>query len=116
MAAPNIVNVTNILGKTTPYAVTTSAAALVTNDTSGSVYKINTVMVTNTTGTNIGVYLQLYRSTTAYPIAFNITVPVGTTVVLLAKDTALYLEENDVLRIYGSASGLNAICSYEVIA
>lgn len=116
MAAPNIVNVSNILGKIVPFNVTTTATALVTNNTSDSVYKINTVMVTNTTGTALSSYLQLYRSSTAYPIAYNISVPAGSTVVLIAKDTSIYLEENDALRIYGSNTGLTSVCSYEVIA
>jgi hypothetical protein len=116
MAAPNIVNVTTIYGRTTPYTVTTTAATLVTNNVANSVYKINTVMVTNNTGTGIGAYLEFYRSTTSYPIAFNVIVPAQATVVLIAKDTAIYLEENDTLRMYGSNTGLIATCSYEVIS
>ena len=53
MAAPNIVNVTTITGKTAVQAVGTSAASIVTNSAeSGKVLKINALYVSNVDGTN----------------------------------------------------------------
>ena len=62
MAAPNIVNVTTITGKTSVLAVTTSATAIVTNSgSSGQVYKINALYVSNVDGTNnVDLNVDLY--------------------------------------------------------
>ena len=46
MAAPNIVNVATITGKTSVLTVTTSATAIVTNSAaSGKVFKVNALYV-----------------------------------------------------------------------
>lgn len=51
MAAPNIVNVTTIIGKTAVLAVTTSATAIVTNSAgSNKVFKINSLNISNVNG------------------------------------------------------------------
>ena len=64
MAAPNIVNVTTILGKTAVQQVTTSATAIVTNGAaSGKVFKINALYIANVDGTNnADISVALHRS------------------------------------------------------
>jgi hypothetical protein len=53
MAAPNIVNVATITGKTAVQAVGTSATAIVTNSAaSGKVFKVNALYVSNIDGAN----------------------------------------------------------------
>ena len=53
MAAPNIVNVVTITGKTAVQAITTSATAIVTNAAdSGKVFKVNALYISNVDGTN----------------------------------------------------------------
>jgi hypothetical protein len=116
MAAPNIVNVATITGKTAVQAVGTSATAIVTNSgSSGKVFKINALYVSNVDGTSAAdITVDLYRSTTAYPIASTVSVPADSTLDILSK--ALYLEEGDALRCTANASGdLVAVCSYEEI-
>jgi hypothetical protein len=83
---------------------------------SGKVYKVNSLLVSNIDGTSAAtVNVDLYRSSTAYYIAYTITVPADATLDLLNK--AIYLEEGDALRLTGSASGdLQAVCSYEEIS
>ena len=117
MAAPNIVNVATITGKTAVQAVGTSATAIVTNSgSSGKVFKVNALYVSNVDGTNAAdITIDLYRSSTAYAIASTISVPADSTLDLMSK--ALYLEEGDALRCTASASGdLVAVCSYEEIS
>jgi hypothetical protein len=117
MAAPNIVNVTTITGKTAVQAVTTSATAIVTNSAaSGKVFKVNALYVSNVDGTNAAdVNVDLYRSSTAYHIAKTVTVPADTTLDVISK--AIYLEEGDSLRLTaGADSDLEAVCSYEEIS
>ena len=119
MAAPNIVNVTNIIGHTDVLAVTTSASAIVTNSAaSNKVFKINSLIVSNIDGTNAAdITVDLFRSSTAYLLASTITVPADATLVVISKDNPIYLEEGDALRCLASANGdLQAICSYEEIS
>lgn len=117
MAAPNIVNVATITGKTAVQAITTTATAIVTN-TAGSnkVFKINALYVSNVDGTNAAsVNVDIFRSSTAYRIAYTITVPADSTIDIITK--AIYLEEGDSLRLTASAaSRLEAVCSYEEIS
>lgn len=117
MAAPNIVNVTTITGKTAVLAVTTSATAIVTNSgSSGQVYKINALYVSNVDGiNNADLNVDIYRSSTAYHVAKTVNVPADATLDVISK--SIYLEEGDSLRLTASAnSDLEAVCSYEIIA
>jgi len=117
MAAPNIVNVSIITGKTAVQAVGTSATAIVSNaGGSGKVIKINALYVSNVDGSSAAdVTTDLYRSSTAYRLANTISVPADSTLDIMSK--AIYLEEGDSLRLTASASGdLEAICSYEEIS
>jgi len=117
MAAPNIVNVATITGKTAVQAIGTSATAIVTNSASSNkVFKINALYVSNVDGTNNAtVNVDLYRSSTAYHIAKTITVPADSTLDVISK--AIYLEEGDALRLTASAaSDLEGVCSYEEIS
>jgi hypothetical protein len=117
MAAPNIVNVTTITGKTAVMAVTTSATAIVTNNSaSNTVVKINALYVGNIDGTNAcDLTVDLFRSSTAYKLASTISVPADATLDVISK--SIYLEEGDSLRLTaGANSDLEAVCSYEIIS
>ena len=117
MAAPNIVNVVTITGKTAVLAVTTSATAIVTNSAaSGKVFKVNALYVSNVDGTNnADLNVDIYRSSTAYHIAKTVVVPADATLDVISK--SIYLEEGDSLRLTASAnSDLEAVCSYEEIS
>ena len=117
MAAPNIVNVATITGKTAVQAVTTSATAIVENTAaSGKVLKVNALYVSNVDGTNNAeINVDIFRSSTPYHIAKTVVVPADATLDILSK--SLYLEEGDALRLTANVdSDLEAICSYEDIS
>jgi len=117
MAAPNIVNVSTITGKTAVQAVGTSATAIVTNSaSSGKVFKVNMIMISNIDGTNnADITVDVYRSSTAYHLTKGFTVVADDSLDLLTKP--LYLEEGDSLRLTASAaSDLEAVVSYEEIS
>ena len=117
MAAPNIVNVTTILGKTAVQQVTTSATAIVTNGAaSGKVLKINALYIANVDGAAAAdISVALFRSSVAYEIAHTVSVPADATLDVISK--SIYLEEGDELRLTASAnSDLEAVCSYEEIS
>lgn len=120
MANPNIVSVANIYGKVAGQAVGTSASAIVTNSSaSGKIYKINSLIISNVDGSNAAdITATVYKNqSTEYHLAKTISVPADATLVIISKDTAIYLEENDSIRLTASAaSDLEAVCSYEEIS
>ena len=124
MANPNIVNVTSILGETVIGALTTTlTTVLLTNSaSSGKVYKINSVMISNVDGTNAAdvtfkVATNDLGTSTAYAIASTISVPADATLNLVDKNSSFYLMENQ--SIIGGASAnsdLEVVISYEDIS
>jgi len=117
MAAPNIVNVTTITGKTVGANVSSSLTSLVLNSSgSGDVYKINSLLISNIDGeNNAEVDITFYDNQSVdYYVAKTIVVPADATLDVLSK--SLYLEENDSIRVKASAnSDLQAVCSFEII-
>ena len=119
MAAPNIVNVSSIYGKTRGQPLTTTTTAGILTCAANKVLKINSIIVANIDGTNAAdviVYYYDAGQATYFRIASTISVPADSTLVVLSKDTSIYLEEND--RIEASASATNdlqIIISYEEI-
>jgi hypothetical protein len=119
MAAPNIVNVTTITGKTAVQVVTTTPTDIVTNaGSSNNVLKINSLVIANINGgTAADVTISIFRSSVEYKIAHTISVPADATYIAIDKTTSVYLEEGDSLRITASSNSfLHAVCSYEVIS
>lgn len=118
MAAPNIVNVASIYGKTVTLAATTTPAAIVTNTAaSNKVLKINSLIISNVNGTAAAdITVDHYRGTTATRLAFTVSVPNDATLVVISKDTSIYLEEGDAIRLTASVNAyLEGVCSYEEI-
>jgi hypothetical protein len=124
MAAPNIVNVSTIIGKTSVVTLSsTNATAIISNPSnSNKVFKINSLMVANIDGTiNASVTINYYSLAdiggTATAIANTIVVPADASLVILDKNSSIYLEENKSLgAIASAANDLTIICSYEEIS
>ena len=124
MAAPNIVNVSTITGKTAYLALAdTSATTLLSNAAaSGKVFKVNTIVVANVDGTstaNISVDLNSAASGggTGYALASTIDVTADSTLVVVDKTSSFYLEEDRSIVVTASAGGdLEVTCSYEEIS
>lgn len=124
MAAPNIVNVSNILGKTNVVDLTTTNATSVVSNaaSSGKVLKVNTLIVSNVDGNSpyditINLYSAAALGGTATAIASTVSVPADATLVVIDKSTSLYLEEDKSIgAIASSASKLKVVCSYEEIS
>jgi len=117
MAAPNLLTSVTVTGKTAVAHVTTSNTAFLTNSTSsGKVYKVNTLVVSNVDGTlGADISIDLYRSSTPYYVAKTIAIPADSSLDVIVK--SLYLEEGDVLKAKASANNsLNIVCSYEEIS
>ena len=124
MAAPNIVNVSTITGKSATIALsTTSATTLVSNAaSSGKVFKINMIQVANVDGSNacdvtVDVHTAASGGGTAYSLVSTISVPADASLVAVDKNTALYLEEDkSITATAGTANDLEVIISYEEIS
>ena len=117
MANPNIVNVSSILGKTDTFALTTTSANLVTA-TANTVFKINSIIVTNIDGTNAAdVTVSYYDGTNTRAIGSTISVPADAALNLIDKNSSFYLEENEIISGLASAnSDLVCLISYEIIS
>ena len=123
MAAPNIVNVSSILGKTAVVALSsTSQTTLLSNaSASDDVLKVNMIQVANVDGTTacaitIDVHSAASGGGTAYSLVATVSVPADASLIVLDKSTAIYLEENtSITATAGTASDLEVIVSYEQI-
>lgn len=124
MAAPNIVNVTTIYGKSAVVDLsTTSATAVLSNAaSSGKVFKINSLIVSNVDGTSAADITVNYYSAaaiggTATQIVSTVSVPADSSLVVIDKNTSIYLEEDKSIgATAGSASDLKVLISYEDIS
>ena len=123
MAAPNIVGVTTITGITTMLSLAnTSATVLVSNAVdSGYLYKINTILVANDDGTNaaditVALHDQDDGGGTAHKLGHTLSVAADSTLIVIDKASAIYLEEDRSIVVTASAGGdLDVTCSYERI-
>lgn len=124
MAAPNIVNVSTITGKSFYLALsTTNATELVSNAaSSGKVFKINMIQVSNVDGTTacnvtVDYHTEDNIGGTAYSLVSTVSVPADASLVVVDKNTALYLEEDRSISVTaGTANDLEVIVSYEEIS
>ena len=124
MAAPNIVNVTSIIGKTNVVDLSTTNATLVVENAAASnkVLKINSLVVSNVDGTNaaditISLYSEDNIGGTATQITSTVSVPADASLIVIDKNTYIYLEEDKSIgATAGSASDLKVVCSYEEIS
>ena len=122
MAAPNLVNVTSITGKIDGHALTTddldNANSNVLTCAADKLIKINSIIVANIDGSssvNIDVAVNL-ASDARFRIASTVAVPADSTLVVIGKDSPIYLEESDELEARASAaSDAELVVSYEIL-
>lgn len=124
MSNPNIINVTSIYGNSASVSLsTTSATQLASNAaSSGTVLKVNSIVVANTNGTSAAnITINLYSAAalggTAFPIASTISVPANASLIITDKTTSFYLLENQSIgATAGTANYLTVTASWETIA
>jgi hypothetical protein len=127
MANPNIVNVSDIRGNTSSFAITSNAtpfATAVANNLAGSnkVYKINTIVVANKHGTlasPVSVLLfsedDLGGSNTE--IISTVSVPADGSLVAVDKNTSFYLLEDKSIGISANTANVLVVtASWEEIS
>ena len=123
MANPNIVNVATINGNVKAAAILTTIGEIVSNAaSSGKIFKINSLYVANIDGTasvdiTVNHYSQAALGGTAIAVASTVAVAADSTLVVVTKDSAIYLLENQRMGILASAAG-DAVftCSWDEIS
>lgn len=115
MANPNILNATSIYGKTLGAALTTASLTDILTCPANKLLKINTILVSNVDGlNNADATVHLYDGTNRFTIAGGITVPAKSTLVLIGKDSPVYLPESWIIEAGASAeSDLQIVISYD---
>lgn len=124
MAAPNMLSATTILGKTAGVALsTTSATEVLSNaSASGKVLKVNLLTVANVDGAasadvTVSYYNEDNIGGTATELVQLAPVAPHERLVVVDKNTFLYLEEGSSIGATASAAGdISVIVSYEEIS
>ena len=122
MANPNIVAVTSIYGNTS-YLIpsgTSATAWTALTPASGTVNKIDNLVVSNVTSSAAVVTVSVNSATggggTAYRIAYQISIPANASLIVIDKTTAIYLgESQSIVVTSGTSSALECTASYEAI-
>jgi hypothetical protein len=132
MANPNIVNVTSIYGNTayiTPGSTSVNTSWTYNGSTAltgltpavGSVNKLNSIVVVNSTASVANATVAIsnnatFGSGTAYPVASTIPVPAYSSLIVIDKANNLYVTENQSIGVTsGTSSALTFVASFEVI-
>ena len=117
MTAPNQANPKSIVGKVAVLAVPVSATAIVSNAAASStLVKVNALYVGNIdTAASYKLTVYVYRSSTAYRMAYQVIIPPNAGLDVISK--YINLEEGDSLRLTAdTVYKLEAVASYEVIS
>ena len=117
MSAPNISELTSVLGKTATQTCTTSNANMVVNGSgSNTVYKVNTILACNYNNVDVDLSVNFSNNGSSFAFVSSLNVPAKSTIDIL-QSGKIYLEENDAIQIYASSAGsINVLVSYEIIS
>tara|TARA_B100000427_G_scaffold240395_1_gene203271 strand:+ start:949 stop:1332 length:384 start_codon:yes stop_codon:yes gene_type:complete len=122
MAAPNIVSVSSIYGKTTGVLLNTTTTTGILTCASNKVLKVNSIICANVDGSaSADVTINFFDTDSdgsgtdrTNPIASTVPIPADSTLVVLGKDSSIYLEEGDKITGGASANGdIQCTVSYE---
>ena len=118
MANPNMVNVSTITGNTVTAALTTTTTTALLSGSANSVSKVISIVVANINGSaSASTTMSYYDGTNDRYFAYQITVPAGSSVVLIDKNSGFYITESAQIRGGASLNSyLTALISYETIS
>ena len=132
MANPNIVNVTSIYGNSAyviPASTSVSVAWTYNGSTSltgltpaaNTVNRVTSIVVSNVTSSAATCTVAIsnnatYASGTPYYIAYQVSVPPNTSVIVTDKTSSFYVTENQSVGVIsGTSSALNYTATFEAI-
>ena len=118
MAAPNIVNVAQIYGRTTSGLAGTGLTSVLSNGAgSNYVIKVNSIMLSNIDGSNdTTVRVAFVNNGSTHYMAYDVDLIAKTSLIVLSKDNSVYLEENDNISLSATTSNdCHYVIAYEEI-
>jgi hypothetical protein len=131
MVAPNIVSATSVRGQTKLVALCATSSTILFNSAgSNMLYKISTLLVANRSENSAAVTVTVAESTSSSSsssssacgdsrvatLAHEIVVPPNSTLVIVNRNTPIYLQEQFSITAAASApNALDVICAYEEI-
>jgi hypothetical protein len=117
MAAPNIVSPTSITLKQISSTVGTAAITLVTCAADRAV-KVSTLYAANVQGTNAGdITIRVSDGTATHAVCSTVSVPADASLLVVDRNSPVYLEEGDRIEAIASATGtIEIVGSFEEIA
>lgn len=123
MAAPNIVGISTLLGKTVTNTLADTSATTVLSNAAASnkVFKVNTIIVANIDGSNaaditVAIHPEDDGGGTGVKIANTISVAADSTLILTDKASSFYLEEDrSIVATASAGNDLAVTISYEDI-
>jgi hypothetical protein len=123
MANPNLANVASTYANLTYLIPTGTSATTWTalTPSTNQVNKIDCITASNVTGSTATITVSINSATggggTAYRVAYQISVPANSTLVITDKSTSFYVgEAQSVVVTAGTASAIEMVASYETIA
>ena len=111
MAAPNILSATSIYGKTVGCELNTTVTHGILTCASNKVLKIVSIIAANIDGASSAAATVVFYDSSksgnlgVNTIAHTVAIPADSAVVLVGRDSPLYLEESDEIRAGASANG-----------
>jgi len=117
MAAPNLIQVTSVYGRSTSVSIGTAVTTIVSNPTSSNKsYKINSLYIANIDNSDeVRVSVDFFRFGTSIRLVDRMLIAPGDTLVGMSRDTSIYLEEGDSLRAYADTNDkTHIVLSYEI--
>ncbi len=132
MANPNIVNVTSIYGNSayvipsntsvsTSWTYNGSTSLTGLTPSAGTVNRVTSIVVSNVTSSAATATVAIsnnatYASGTPYYIAYQVSVPPNSSVIVTDKTTSFYVTENQSVGVIsGTGSALNYTATFEAI-
>ena len=123
MAAPNIVNITSVVAGLAYSAPANNTANVVISNAAGSasVIKINSLTCTNVSTGSVTVTVAVTSSAAGvgipYRLAYQIAIPIGSSLQLIDKGNFVYLTEDKSLVVTSSiTSAIEYVTSYDTIS
>lgn len=119
MANPNIINMTSLLGQNAGLALTTSTQTIVNNSAnSGKIFRVHSLICANIDGNNAAALTcELKIGNSYFKLANTVTVPPDATLILIGRDSPVYVMENGLIRAFASNnSDLHMVASFDEIS
>ena len=118
MANPNLVNVTEIKGKSIQAALTSTLTTQILLAASETVVKINSIIIcnTNASATIVATVAVTKSGGSPLKIASTVDIPADSTLIVIDKNSMIYLNESDNIEAGASANSDAVITiSYEIM-